>query len=104
VAQLRDTEQFTLSVDVSDAKGAPIPDQAGSDDNVGWSVDDGDVATLQVSEDSRQCTVVAGNVGSAVVTVTLGDLSATLAVDVIPGTAARLVINEGSIEPQPSLP
>jgi hypothetical protein len=104
VAQLRDTEQFTLSVDVSDAKGASIPDQAGSDDNVGWSVDDGDVATLQVSEDSRQCTVVAGNVGSAVVTVTLGDLSATLAVDVIPGAAARLVINEGSIEPQPSLP
>lgn len=104
VAQLRDTEQFTLSVDVFDAKGASIPDAPGTEDNVGWAVDNVDVASLQVSEDSRECTVVAGNVGSAIVTVTLGDLFATLAVDVIPGAAARLTINEGTIEPQPSLP
>lgn len=102
MAQLRDTEQFTLSVDVADAKGANIPDQPGAEDNVNWSVDNSDVASLQVSEDSRQCAVVAGTVGSCVVTVALGDLFATLAVDVIPGAAARLTIREGEIVPQPT--
>jgi hypothetical protein len=103
VTQLRDTEQFSLSVDVSDAKGAAIGDQPGIEDDISWTVDNGDVATLQVSADSRECTVVAGTVGSAVVTVALGELFATLAVDVIPGSASVLTINEGPIEPQPSV-
>lgn len=102
VAQLRDSEQFTLSVDVADAKGASISDQPGIDDDVQWTIDNSDVASLQVSDDSRQCTVVAGTVGSGVLTVTLGELFATLAVDVIPGDAAKLTINEGAIEPQPT--
>lgn len=100
VAQLRDTEQFTLSVDVADAKGASVSDQPGIDDDVRWDVDNTDVASLQVSDNTRECTVVAGNVGSAVVTVSLGDLFATLAVDVIPGAAAKLTINEGPISDQ----
>jgi hypothetical protein len=100
MTQLRDTEQFTLSVDVTDAKGASISDQEGAGDDVTWTVDNGDVATLQVSGDSRSCTVVAGTVGSAVVTVGLGELFATLAIDVIPGDAAVLTISEGPVEPQ----
>lgn len=95
--QLHDDEQVTLSVAVSDAKNVNLPDDASTDtDNLNWTVDDEGVATLQVSADSRSCTVVAGQPGSTVVTVTLGDLSATEAVDVVPGNAALITISEGT--------
>lgn len=100
--QLHDDEQITLSVAVTDAKGAPIADDPlNSADNLVWSFDTESVATLQVSDDTRSATVVAGLPGSGTGTVTLGDLSATFAVDVVPGNAALISISEGTPEKQP---
>lgn len=99
--QLHDDEQVTLSVAVADAKGANISDDPSrTDDDLQWTCDDENVATLQVSSDTRTCTVVAGQPGSCVVTVTLGNLSATEAVDVVPGDAALITISEGTPEKQ----
>lgn len=95
--QLHDDEQVTLSVAVADAKGANIPDDATrEDDNLSWTIDNTSVATLEVSADTRTCTVVAGQPGSAVVTISLGDLSATEAIDVVAGSAALITISEGT--------
>lgn len=101
--QLHDTEQVDLSVEVADVKGASIPDDIGTTaDDLAWTVEDTSVATLSVSSDTRTCTVVAGLPGSTVGTVTLGELSATFAVDVIPGAAARITISEGTPTEQPA--
>jgi hypothetical protein len=95
--QLHDDEQVTLSVAVADAKGAAIADDASrTDDDLQWTVADENVATLQVSSDTRTCTVVAGTPGSTVVTIKLGDLEATEAIDVVPGDAALITISEGT--------
>jgi hypothetical protein len=96
--QIHDNEQFTLSVTESDAKGFPVIDA------VEWTVDNADVVSLQVSDDKQSCLVVAGNPGSAVVTITDGTLSATEAVDVVAGTAALISIQEGAVETQPPAP
>ena len=95
--QLHDDEQVDLTVAVASAKGSPIPDDpATSGDDLTWASDDSTVASLAVSSDTRTCTVLAGVTGSTVVTVTLGELAATLAVDVIPGDAAVIAISEGT--------
>jgi len=94
--QLHDDEKVDLSVIVTSAKGAPIADDPSTTgDDLTWTSDDSTVAGLAVSDDTRTCTVLAGEVGSTVVTVSLGELSATLAVDVIPGDAAVITIGEG---------
>jgi len=94
--QLHDDEKVDLSVIVTSAKGAPIADDPSTTgDDLTWTSDDSTVAGLAVSDDTRTCTVLAGVVGSTVVTVSLGELSATLAVDVIPGDAAVITIGEG---------
>lgn len=95
--QLHDDEMVDLTVAVASAKGSPIPDDpATTGDDLTWTVDDSTIAGLAVSSDTRTCTVLAGVTGSTVVTVTLGELSATLAVDVIPGDAAVITIGEGA--------
>lgn len=94
--QIHDNEQFTLTVSEQDAKGFPVIDQ------VEWTVDNESVVTLQVSDDKQSCLVVAGNPGSAVITITDGNLSATEAVDVVAGQAALISIQEGAVEPQPT--
>jgi hypothetical protein len=81
----------------TDAKGQPV-----TTDTLTWTVADPTVATLQVSADTYSAVVVAGNVGSTVVTLTDGTLTATEAVDVIAGTATAIVLNEGTAEPQPT--
>lgn len=93
--QLHDNEQFDLTVDTKDAKGFETPDQ------VTWTVDDETVATVVVSDDTRTATIVAGNPGSAVVTVTDGTLTATEAVDVVPGGTALISLTEGPVTTQP---
>lgn len=93
--QIHDNEQFTLSVTESDAKGFPVIDA------VEWTVDRADVVSLVVSDDKQSCLVVAGVPGSAVITITDGTLSATEAVDVVPGAAALISISEGAVETQP---
>lgn len=92
-----------LSVGVFDAIGDPIGDDPNTTtDDLTWSLDSGDgVVTLTVSADTRTCTVTAGSLGSAVVRVTLGDLTGTVAVDVIAGDAAELRITEGEPTSEP---
>jgi len=92
--QLHDDEQFDLSVDTKDAKGFETQDV------IDWSVDDESVATLTVSDDGRSATVVAGNPGSAVVTVSDGVLSATEAVDVVAAGTATITLVEGAVSKQ----
>jgi hypothetical protein len=93
--QLHDTEEFTLSVAETDAKGQPV-----TTDTITWTVADPTVATLQVAADTYSAVVVAGNVGSTVVTLTDGTITATEAVDVIAGVATAIVLNEGPAVPQ----
>jgi hypothetical protein len=96
IMQIHDTEQFTLSAVTSDAKGFPTTDP------LTWTVDNADAVSLVVSDDTQSCTVVAGNPGSAVVTVTDGTLTATEAVDVVPGGTALISLTEGPVEEQPA--
>jgi hypothetical protein len=93
--QIHDNEQFSLTADPVDSKGVPLADV------LTWTVDNDSVATLSVSPDTHTCTVVAGLPGSTIVTVSDGMLSATEAVDVIPGGVATIRITEGPVEPQP---
>lgn len=107
--QLTETQQVDLTVTVASAKGTGIPDRPGDvTDDLLWVIGDESVAALQVSEDTRICTVVAGVAGSTDLTVSLGELSARLAVEVLPGGAAVITIGEGTPiergagEPEPS--
>lgn len=96
--QLHDDEKFTLSVRTVDAKGFDTADA------ITWDVDDTAVVTLNVSEDGRSCEVLAGQPGSAVITVTDAAtdpvLSATEAVDVVPGGTATITLTEGDVSKQ----
>lgn len=96
--QIHDDEQFTLTVHTVDAKGFE------TSDTIDWTVDNTDVVTLTVSDDGRSCTVVAGAPGSAVITVTDTatdpQLSATEAVDVVPGGTATITLTEGDVSKQ----
>jgi hypothetical protein len=94
--QIHDDEKVTLSVDTKDAKGFETADA------VSWTIDDGSVASLTVSEDGRSCTVVANVPGSAVVTVADADagLSATEAIDVVAGGTATITVVEGDVTKQ----
>jgi hypothetical protein len=89
MAQLHDDEQFDVSVEAKDSKGFDVPDTFTA------TIDDESVATVTSGEDGRTFTVVAGNPGSAVLTVTDGTLSATLAVDVVPGSVALINLTAG---------
>lgn len=96
--QLHDDEKFTLSVRTVDAKGFDTADA------IDWTVDNTDVVTLTVSEDGRSCEVLAGQPGSAVITVTDSAtdpvLSATEAVDVVAGGTATITLTEGDVTKQ----
>jgi hypothetical protein len=94
--QLHDNEQCQLTVSEADAKGVALQD------TLTWAVADSTVATLAVAGDTQSATLVAGLPGSTVVTVTDGALSATLAVDVVPGTVTTISIAAGTPEVQPS--
>lgn len=95
--------QADLTVQVYDAVGNEITDDPGTmADDLTWTLDSGDgIVTLDVSPDTRTCTVTATALGSAVVRVTLAELTGTVAVDVIPGDAASLQITEGEPRPRP---
>ena len=96
--QLTDTQQVDLSVQPEDTKGNPT-----TDSNLTWSEDSGGaVVTLSASADGTTCTVVAGQPGTANVTVSDGTISGVEAVAVVPGTASQLVINAGTPVDQPA--
>jgi hypothetical protein len=94
--QIHDDEQFTLTVHAKDAKGFDTTDA-----NLEWTSSDESVVTLQVADDKQSAVVVGGNPGSAVVTLSDGNLSVTEAVDVVPAGAATIALVEGAPEPQP---
>lgn len=96
--QLHDDEQVIYTVDTEDAKGFDTPEV------MEWSVDNTDVVTLVPGENGRTCTVLAGVPGSAVITVTAPNLdpplSATEAIDVLPGGTATITLAAGDITKQ----
>lgn len=96
VMQIHDNEQFTIHVDAVDAKGAEVADTFTA------TVDNETVCTLVAQEASDTWMVVGGLPGSAVITVTDGTLSATLAVDVIPGDVTAIQITPGEVTTQPT--
>lgn len=97
--QLHDDEQFTLSVQPEDSKGFPV-----SGDQITYAADDGTVVSLQPADDGLSCLVVAGNPGSAVITISDGTVSATEAVDVVAGDVATFQVTEGTPEKQAPAP
>jgi hypothetical protein len=96
--QLHDDEQVTYTVDTEDAKGFD------TNEVLEWAADNADVVTLVPGENGRTCTVLAGVPGSAVVTVTAPNLdpplSATEAIDVLPGGTATITLAAGDITKQ----
>ena len=103
VTQLHDNQQFTLTLTAKDAKGIDVPDDPtqASDDPV-WSSSDDTVFTVHADPaNPRTATVVAGVPGSAVGTVAVGSVSATFAVDVVPGPVALVQLAEGPVTDQP---
>lgn len=88
MAQLNTGQKFDVTADTEDAAGYD------TNETIEWSIDNADVASLQVSEDGKTCTVVSGAPGSAVLTASLPNLdpplSATLAVDVVPAGTATI--------------
>jgi hypothetical protein len=97
--QLTDTQQVSLAVEPLDSKGEP------TSDTLTWSTSDATVISLVPSADTLSCMCVAGvpsAAGSAVtVTATDGVLSASDSFIVVAGTAASLVITEGTPVDQP---
>lgn len=96
--QVHDNEQFTLSVSAVDSKGFP------TSDTFTVSVDNPDVVSVvDDDQDGRTFLVVAGNPGSAVVTIQESDgpLFVTEAVDVVVGDAVTVSVVEGTPEDQP---
>lgn len=94
--QLHDNEKVTYTADTEDAKGIDTAEQ------VEWTIDNGDVASLNVSGDTRTCEVVAGVPGSATLTATIPalGLSATEAIDVVPGGTATIRLEAGEVSEQ----
>ena len=97
--QIHDNEQFTLAVSATDSKGFATPDTFTT------SVDNPDVVSVVDDDnDGRTFLVVAGNPGSAVITIQEADgpLFVTEAVDVIIGDAVAIAVQEGTPEVQPT--
>lgn len=101
--QIRDNEQFDITIEVDDAKGFAI-----TGDQLTVTSADETVATVQQGNDSQTYTIVAGNPGSTVITFDAGTddngnaVTATEAVDVVPGNVATIRLTEGTAVPQGS--
>lgn len=96
MAQLHDNEKFTVTADTEDAKGFDTAEV------IEWTIDVPEVASLTVSDDTKSVEVVAGSPGSAVLTANVPalGLSATLAVDVVPGGTATIELAVGDVSQQ----
>lgn len=100
--QIHDNEQFDITVEVDDAKGFAITD------TVTVTSADETVATVVPGADGTTFTIVAGNPGSTVITFDAGtddngnQVTATEAVDVVPGNVATIKLTEGAATTQGS--
>jgi hypothetical protein len=98
--QLTPDEKVTLSVDLKDLEKAKV-DGFGDPGAVAWTVNDGSVVSLTVSEDRLSCEVRANAPGTAVVTVTDHGASPRLvaseALDVLYGNAPGVKLHAGDI-------
>lgn len=97
MTQLNTGQQFTVTVDTEDAAGYDTVE------TIEWSLDNGEVANLVISEDTRSVTVVSGAPGSAVLSASIPNLnlSATLAVDVVPAGTATIELIAGEVVDEP---
>jgi hypothetical protein len=93
--QIHDNEQFTVTAEADDAKGFPTGDP------IAFTSSDESVFTVVAGDDPSTITVVAGVPGSAVLTATDGEITATLAVDVVPAGAATVALTTGDVTTQP---
>jgi hypothetical protein len=102
MAQIHDDEEFDLTVDGADAKGVEVPDNPSdtTDDPTFVSSDPNVFAYRVDPANPRTGTVVAGLPGSAVGTVTIGSVTITHAVDVIPAGIATATLTEGTVRKQ----
>jgi hypothetical protein len=98
--QINTGQQVTYTADTEDAAGYDTVE------NIEWSVDNGDVVALRVSEDTRSCTVVSGAPGSALLTARIASLGleVTEAVDVVPAGTATIKLVAGDVEDEPPAP
>jgi hypothetical protein len=96
--QLTQDEKVTLTVDPDDV------DRFGAPEGIAWTVNDGSVVSLTVTEDRLSCEVRANAAGTAVVTVTDHGASprlvASMAFDVLYGDAPSVELHAGDITHQ----
>jgi hypothetical protein len=96
--QMRDTQQITVTVEAVDSKGNRV-----DSGNLTWTSDNQTVATVTIDpNNSMAATIVAGNPGAAVVTVTDGNLSGQELITVTAGAAASFTLTEGPVTDQPA--
>lgn len=102
--QLKDTQQFSVSVEGRDAKGNPAPFE-----NPQFSVSDAALGTFEVDPADPQAGVFkAGAPGSGQLSFTADGIvgegesvvAASLDITVLPGDAVAAVINTGAVEEQ----
>lgn len=101
MSQLHDDEKVSGTIGATDAKGFDVPDDpASTADDVVYASNDETIATITAGATPRDFDIVAGSVGSCVVSATIGDRVITQAIDVIPGDIAALSFNLGTPEKQ----
>lgn len=99
--QLTADQQVSLSVTAEDAYGNPV-DITGA--TAIWSSSDGTIVDVVPDADSLSATAVAvGPVGTAAITVAnqAGSVQGSLAIDVIAGEVAEIVVTAGTPEAKP---
>jgi hypothetical protein len=94
--QLRDTQQVTYTLAGKDAKGFDVSGEQ-------FTAVSLDEAVVTVTQDGDTFTAVAGAPGSAIVTFSeaASGLSATEAIDVVPGDLATIDVVAGDVTEQP---
>jgi len=105
--QLTADQQVELSISGEDKYDNPV-DITG---DIVWSSSDEAIVVVQAAEDGQSATAVAvGPVGTAAVTVSndvdqdgTGDFQGSLAIDVVAGDIAEIVITEGEVTDKPEV-
>jgi hypothetical protein len=88
--EIVDVEQVLLSISPKDEDGRAVVDP-----EITWAINDESVITLKVAEDGLSALAISGAPGTAVVTVTHGDLSETMQITVKPGEPSSLNLSAG---------